>query len=354
LSKLIEVVSNAEEHAYHPAVALTMELTIANPTPRVSVPTDGRGPIRIGLINNMPDAALRTTELQVRDLLSRAAGDLPVTLSVFSLPTVPRTDAGLRYVQEHHTPITELCAHGIEGLIVTGTEPRAAALEGEPYWPELAGLIRWSEENTISTVWSCLAAHAAVYLLDHIVRRPLLAKLIGVFECEKVADHPLTANGPERWPVPHSRNNELPEDALIRAGYRILSQSPQAGVDSFVRKGKSLFVFLQGHPEYDATALFGEYRRDVRRYLTNQQDVYPEMPCGYFSAAATEALLMFRERALLERDARLLEDFPASAAGRDISASWRESATNLYSNWLSYISERRSSPADWISSTASV
>jgi hypothetical protein len=52
----------------------------------------GASPIRIGLVNNMPDAALRMTEWQIRDLLSRAAGDLPVTLTVFSLPSVPRSE----------------------------------------------------------------------------------------------------------------------------------------------------------------------------------------------------------------------------------------------------------------------
>jgi homoserine O-succinyltransferase len=318
-------------------------MTVASRHSAIEPPRLGGGPqaIRVGLVNNMPDAALRTTEAQIRDLLWRAAGDLPVTLTVFSLPSVPRSDIGRSYVEENHAPIRELWKHGVDGLIVTGTEPRAAALEHEPYWPELADLILWAEKNTISTAWSCLAAHAAAYLLNGIERQPLPGKLIGIFECEKMTDHPLLANSPLRWRVPHSRFNELPEDALVRAGYRILSRSQDVGADTFVREGDSLFLFLQGHPEYDSTSLFGEYRRDVRRYLTGERETYPELPCGYFSSAAAQALLVFREHALAERHAVLLERFPAAIAGRGIEVPWREPAERLYSNWLSYISRTR-------------
>jgi len=44
-----------------------------------------------------------------------------------------------------------------------------------------AELIDWAEGGTISTLFSCLAAHAAVLQLDNIVRRPLPKKLSGVF-----------------------------------------------------------------------------------------------------------------------------------------------------------------------------
>ena len=40
--------------------------------------TGGGVPITIGLVNNMPDAALKFTELQVRDLLARADAALSI------------------------------------------------------------------------------------------------------------------------------------------------------------------------------------------------------------------------------------------------------------------------------------
>ncbi|HYM74249.1 MAG TPA: homoserine O-succinyltransferase [Stellaceae bacterium] len=308
-------------------------------------------PLVIGLVNNMPDAALRITEWQIRDLLARAAGAQAVSLRVFSLPEVPRSAAGEDHVRQHHEPIAALWRSDVAGLIVTGTEPRAPSLEDEPYWPAMARLIDWAEEGTVSTIWSCLAAHAAVHRLDGIERRPLGQKMFGVFDCEKAADHPLV-RGPSRWRVPHSRNNELPEAPLQRAGYRILSRSAGAGVDMFVRERNSLFVFLQGHPEYDATALFGEYRRDVRRFLAGDNEEYPELPHSYFTAAAIAALLAFRERALDRRDPALLEQFPAAAIGRELAAPWREAATRIYANWLSYLREQLAQRHDRLQASA--
>ena len=303
--------------------------------------TGGGVPITIGLVNNMPDAALKFTELQVRDLLARATGRREVSLRTFSLPEVPRSPEGLRYVAEHHEPIDRLWDGNFDGLIVTGTEPRTDRIEDEPYWPALARLVDWADDRTISSVWSCLAAHAAVYRLDGIARRSFDSKLFGVFDCTKIADHPLVGAGPDVWQVPHSRCNELPEQALAAKGYRILSRSDAAGADLFIKQKRSLFVFLQGHPEYDATALFGEYRRDVRRFLAGDVEQYPELPYGYFTDDATEALLTFRKQALERRDAALLEQFPAAAVGRQLTAPWREAAARLYSNWLGYLARHR-------------
>ena len=302
----------------------------------------GAGPVTVGLVNNMPDPALKFTELQIRDLLSRAAGRREVSLRIFSLPEVPRSPEGRRYTAEHHEPIDRLWNGNFDGLIVTGTEPRTERIEDEPYWPALAHLVDWADGHTTSSVWSCLAAHAAVYRLDGIARRAFDSKLFGVFDCTKVANHPLVGAGPSVWQVPHSRCNELPEQALVEKGYRILSRSDAAGADLFIKQRQSLFVFLQGHPEYDATALFGEYRRDVRRYLNGEAPQYPELPHGYFTDNASEALLAFRERALARRrDTTLLEQFPAALVGRELAAPWRDAAARLYSNWLGYLARNQ-------------
>ena len=61
----------------------------------------------------------------------------------------------------------------LDGLIVTGTEPKSKNLDDEPYWAALPQVIDWAREHTHSTIWSCLAAHAAVLHTDGIERRPL-------------------------------------------------------------------------------------------------------------------------------------------------------------------------------------
>ena len=54
--------------------------------------------VDIGLVNNMPDAALDATERQFRALLNAAADGLRLRLTLYTLPEVPRTDFGRRQV----------------------------------------------------------------------------------------------------------------------------------------------------------------------------------------------------------------------------------------------------------------
>ena len=298
------------------------------------------GSLTIGLVNNMPDAALQATERQFAALLGAAADDLAVRVRLFALPEVPRTEWGHQYVRRFYAGLDDLWDSRLDGLIVTGTEPRSADLKTEPYWGSLTRVLDWAERNTHSAVWSCLATHAAILHLDGIGRRPLEEKRFGIFECERVAEHPLTAGAPARVPMPHSRWNELPEEALTGSGYRILTRSDAAGVDAFVKQRNSLFVFFQGHPEYEAQTLMLEYRRDIKRFLLKERETYPGMPRGYFDDATVEALTALRERALVDRREEVLADFPTALAAGTVTNTWRASATCIYRNWLDYLSAR--------------
>jgi homoserine O-succinyltransferase len=289
----------------------------------------------IGLVNNMPDAALRATERQFCELLSEAAQGRVIRLRLFSLPGIPRGREAQLDLGERYLDIGQLYRSRVDGLIVTGTEPRASIFSEEPYWPFLAQLVGWAQDHTASTLWSCLAAHAAVLERDGINRRRLGNKLFGLFECSKSVEHPLLNGIPSRWRVPHSRYNDLPEQALAARGYQILSRSTEAGADLFVKQTGSLFIFVQGHPEYDAHTLLREYRRDVQRYLTGESAVYPELPRSYFDIDTVHAVEALRERALVNRDPALFSDFPAVQI--EEPSSWRRFAARLYTNWISYL-----------------
>jgi homoserine O-succinyltransferase len=298
-------------------------------------------PVVVGLVNNMPDAALQSTERQFRELLLSTGQRPVVQLRLFSLPELPRADLGRSYVSEHYENISELWASNLDGLIVTGTEPRAPALADEPYWPTLTKLVDWAEDQGISTIWSCLAAHAAVEHIDGIGRRALREKLFGVFDCIKAADHAIMSGAPTHWRVPHSRHNEISEDALVSKDYRILSLLPAIGPDMFIKQRRSLFIFMQGHPEYDAATLLREYRRDIKRFLTGERDSYPEMPHGYFDEVDRAAFATLRQQALGNRDIDLRLNFPAIAE-RKLEHTWLAPAVRIYTNWLSYVAEQRS------------
>jgi homoserine O-succinyltransferase len=290
----------------------------------------------IGLVNNMPGKALQATERQFLTLLSSAARNASVRLWLYALPDVPRTEGGRRHIDSFYSSIDQLWDRPLDGLIVTGMEPRASNLKDEPHWASMTRLIDWAERNTRSTVWSCLAAHAAVLHTDGILRRRLSEKRFGLFECDRVSDHPLLAGVPSTLTVPHSRWNDLPEQELSAAGYGVLTSGREAGIDMFIKQRQSLFVFLQGHPEYDANSLQLEYARDVGRYLRRESENYPPLPYAYFDRETEVALTAIEARAVREPREELLADVSAHTA-RNRTNSWHSPAIRIYGNWLRHL-----------------
>jgi len=313
-------------------------------TKKQTVPAQGAGvqPIRVALVNNMPDAALEDTELQFFDLLDAASGDVPVVVKLYSLSGVPRTERGLRRLNSFYYDLEALWNSQSNALIMTGTEPQQPSLRQEPYWSNLTKVLDWAEGNTSSTVLSCLAAHAGVLHSDGIERHRLIDKRFGVFEFPQAANHELMHGVRGSIRFPHSRWNEVRADALESCGYTLLTQSAEAGVDCFVkRKKKSLFVHFQGHPEYQAETLFKEYRRDVRRFLRQERETYPTAPVGYFGQEATEVLVAFQQKAMASRNEEVMGDFPEKQLTGSLRDLWRASAAGFYRNWLQMIAEKK-------------
>ncbi len=199
----------------------------------------------------------------------------------------------------------------------------------------------WAKENTYSAVWSCLAAHAAVLHLDGIGRHRNPTKHSGVMECERVSKHRLNANIASRFHIPHSRYNGVAEEELAASGYRVLARAAGAGVDSFVKEMKSLFVFLQGHPEYESDTLLREFRRDVERYLRHESETYPAIPRAYFDWATEAKLTELGEKAWLSRDAQLISGFDMALSGKTIEKTWRQPGVTMYRNWIEYLGARK-------------
>jgi homoserine O-succinyltransferase len=320
-------------------------LRSTEPQPASGTPTlaqggdaSGDNELVIGLVNNMPLAAVRTTDAQFRALLAKASKGWNLRIRFFVVPGFPGQPDDRFFPGRHYEDLSALWDSHLDGLIVTGAEPRAASMEDEPYWPWLARLVDWAGDHTISTIWSCLAAHAAVYRLDGLTRLSLPGKLSGVFECMKVSEHALLSDAPSRWLVPHSRQNSLDETQLREKDYVTLSRAPHVGADIFVKQVRdSLFLMLQGHPEYGSDSLMLEYRRDIRRYLAGQRDSYPEMPEGYFDQSAMTTLVALRER--LCREPNLAELPLVEAAIKNVTPvnGWNSHAVRLYSGWLSYL-----------------
>jgi homoserine O-succinyltransferase len=294
--------------------------------------------IRIAFINNMPDSALEDTECQFFELLDNSSGDIAVHVTLYSMPKIPRGDWGQQHVSRFYRTIDTLWNSEFDGVIVTGTEPRQPDLRDEPYWSVLVDVFDWAAENTASAVLSCLAAHAGVLHGDGIDRHALGDKRFGVFAYGKACDHALTTGTPDLIRNPHSRWNEVREDALVSCGYLVLTKSVEAGVDLFVKKRrKSLFVHFQGHPEYGVLTLLKEYQRDIKRFIRRQRTTYPSMPLGYFDCMATKLLTEFRENVLSSPVEEVMTTFPEAVIASTLENSWTSSARSVYRNWLQYL-----------------
>ncbi len=304
----------------------------------------GEAAIVIGLINIMPRAAMRTIESLFRRLLDACHSPAKIHLRLFAPPNRPGDTSDLPQVYEGlnalwESPDSEM---PLDALIVTGTEARASLMTNEPCWPVLQKICDWAGENTISSIWSCFSAHAAVLHMDNIHRQLLPEKLSGIFECESASSHPMLKHMPKQWAVPHSRYNNLNPAELAANGYEILSGAPSVGADSFIKQhGKSEFLFLQGHLEYGPEMLLSEYCRDLKRFTLGQSAICPKLPANYIGETALEAI------AAMQMSMQSSLDASPSAALLDavtakLTFAWQAPARQLFTSWLGYIAAQKS------------
>lgn len=314
--------------------------------PAIKAPAIDPRPITVALVNIMPDAAFVDTEQQFRSAMAVDPRGGQVDVQLYTISEMPRAEEISWLIQSRYRDLDELWTHPPDALIVTGTEPAAAQLPYEPYWPVLARLLEWAASSVPTTLLSCLASHASVLLFDGIERVPRSVKLSGVF-AGTVHDRrdPLAAGLPELVRVPHSRINDVPEAALIDAGYRILIGSDPPGSDpagpgwavATRQYGDALFLLCQGHPEYSALSLLREYRRDVRRSLFGRGGVpYPPLPEGYLRPQGEAIMESFAHRAAAPgADPReLWTSFPYQAVAATVEKTWAPASATLYANWL--------------------
>ncbi len=318
--------------------SLKSDRTTAIPFPTAAV---GRRPITVALVNNMPDPAFVDTEDQFRRATAAAPDGAAAQLELYAISDIPRSEAIASVIQSRYRGLDQLWAHPPDAMIVTGAEPTNGQLHDEPYWPYVAHLLEWAATSVPTTLLSCLAAHMSILLFDGIERVPRARKCSGVF-CGSVEDRsdPLARGLPERVPVPHSRFNEVPESALIDAGYRIVIGSGQSEAGWAVaarKRGLGLFVLCQSHPEYGRLSLLREYRRDVRRCLFGRgTPPYPHIPEGYLRSEAEATLRRFERRvAVADTDPQeAWASFPYEEVAPTVQNTWAPAAALLYRNWL--------------------
>ena len=288
----------------------------------------------IGLLNMMPDRALAATERQFLQLMD-SHEERCCAVHLFTIEGVPRGDEGREHLQQYYRDCVEINDTNLDALIITGANVTQPDLTSEPFWGSLADVLQQADNRRLPVFCSCLAAHASTLIFHGVVRHHLPHKRWGIFDhsvCEP--GHPLVKNLADRFEMPHSRFNEIPEPDLRAHGVQVLITGLEAGVQMAVEPDNRRLYF-QGHPEYEAISLLKEYKREVLRYLSREREDYPPLPDNTFNEPAADLAEAFHDRVLSQSGGTgLIEEFPEEALAREMRHSWKEVSQQLFFNWL--------------------
>jgi len=286
--------------------------------------------LRIGLVNNMPDAALVDTDRQFSSLVAESLGGAPFELVRLHLSSVERSATAQAWRDQRSRSADALQLAKLDALIITGAEPKTADLRDEVYWSELTDVIDAALKLDLRVLCSCLASHVAVQHLTGLTRRRRTKKLSGVFEFVVQKDHPLALELGPHMTTPHSRWNALDVRDLTLIGAGILSASAEE-VDAFTLPQAPRWLCLQGHPEYEPDTLVREFRRDLFRFQSGHLAICPTPPAGVF--LLDEPVMLHPGRAD-EKIAALIDACDRRLASPTSTMGWRHSAVALYRAWL--------------------
>ncbi len=294
--------------------------------------------LHIGLLNMMPDAALMATERQFFRLISACNRIVQFYIHPFSFPEIPRSDETRHYIETHYDRFEDIAKQGLDALIITGANPQHKRLCDEVFWPPLKEVLDWAADHVTSVLCACLATHAAVEHFYQLERQKMPRKRWGVYSHYIYdAAHPLMKNINTRFDVPHSRWNAITHQQLASVGAKVLVESKQGGVHLATSPDGLRFIFFQGHPEYDASSLFKEYKREVQRYLKREIDRYPPFPVNYMNTRAKELLRDFQQKAQTRRDSALMQSFPSTEVEALLDNTWHDTGKAIMNNWLGLV-----------------
>lgn len=295
--------------------------------------------LHIGFLNMMPDAALRATERQFIRLVGSCNRIAQFFVYPFSLPALDRSAETLAYIERYYSDFETLRGAGLDALIITGANVMNPALEEEAFWEPLIDVVDWARDNVASILCSCLATHAVLKHFHGIDRRPLPQKRWGVYSHRVSATyHPLLRDINTRFDVPHSRYNDIARKQLEEAGLKILAESVEGGVHMAASPDQFRVIYMQGHPEYDASSLLKEYRRELYRYAHGERDEPPPLPENYFRGEAEQIALAALDAAGQARESdAAYDDTLEASVGALLDNTWGDTAKAIINNWLGLV-----------------
>ena len=244
----------------------------------------------------------KETEVQFLRLLSNTP--LQINVDLIRIDNQAPKNTSQAHMDSFYHDFDEVVDKKYDGLIVTGAPLAHLAYQDVKYWQKMTVVMDWARHNVQSTLFSCWAAHAAIYHFFAKDRALREQKLSGVFPHQVKDEHNELMRGfdPEFY-APHSRYGEISlSDYESIEGLKVLASSDKTGAYLTATEDKRL-VFVTGHPEYDADSLDQEYQRDIKGGLSS---VIPE---NYYP-----------------------QDDPTKAP----IVRWRSHGSLLFTNWLNY------------------
>ena len=295
--------------------------------------------LHIGLLNMMPDAALKATERQFMRMITSCNQIAQFYIHPFSIDAIERGETARAHINTYYQDFNELKEQGLDALIISGANPSKAQLTDELYWPGVIEVFEWAQQNVTSILCSCLASHAAFKQFYDIERRPLDEKLWGVYSHRIVEPiHPLVSNINTRFDVPHSRFNEITRSQLEQAGLKVLIEGKKSGVHLCVSEDLFREVYFQGHPEYNFNSLLKEYKREVFRYFAGLRQDYPPVPENYFVDEAQELINSYKEQVCQAKIKNTAQpEFPEAQFEGFIDNTWWDTGKAVFNNWLGLV-----------------
>lgn len=257
-------------------------------------------PLQILLLNLMP------TKIETETQLCRLLSNTPLQVELELMQTASHKAANVseEHMLRFYSIFDDVKDRYFDGMIITGAPVENMDFEEVEYWDELCKIMDWSKSHVHSVLHICWGAQAGLYHHYGIEKRPLPAKMFGVFPHQVSRKSSILFRGfDETFMVPHSRHTESDHDQIRAEKHlKILAESPEAGIYAMSTEGGRQ-IFITGHSEYDADTLEKEYRRDKAKGI----DI--AVPKNYY---------------------------PEDDDTRAPMLTWRSSAHMLFANWLNY------------------
>jgi len=257
-------------------------------------------PMEVAILNLMPNKI--ETEVQILRMLANTP--LQINVEFVRIHANESKNTPKEHLENFYRLFDDIKDKQYDGLIITGAPLALLDYSQVTFWDKICEVFDWAENNVTSTMFSCWAAHAALYHHYGLNRHLREQKLSGVYSHSPLdCKEPLTRGFDEQFNVPHSRYGYIrKEDYQSIDELNILAESAQAGVYLVASKNKQQ-VYLTGHPEYDTSTLREEYCRD------STKDANALIPENYYQNNNVDS---------------------------EPKNSWRSHGSLLFTNWLNY------------------